>query len=675
MKEKTALESHLDIISKIIRKRNTEASGVIALNDSHAIANRIKRLKSLYFSMLDTNMYKTPSKVIKAGEIICKGYNIEKLVMESLEGCYVPMNLYVPTCNLYKSNGWMTVKKPAILVNIGHYIEGKALPGNQIMCANLALSGFLVLTFDPICQGERDLFPERTNEHRKKDMWVVEQHMKIGNQCYLLGDNSVNYFINDAIKAVDYLTSRNDVDPNRIGVTGQSGGGTLSYLLASADDRIKAVAPVHCLSTMDRICANSIGDSEQSIIDMLYNGFDTADFLWLIAPKPLFIIAGTKDFFSIDGVREIYQELKKVYRILGHEKNVEKCEIDVGHVISKDVRESIYRFFNGIFMNKTKLCGEAFTLSGEDMLQKSTPVKTLCNGENTANCIEAIVSVFPPEHLNCGINELKTRTPLDYNLAKLNSLKALRQIGNDSIKEISESIKKMLEPYRTEYDLIKDTTCSKSNLRTLGFRDIDSLGFEIEMYISERGQNTIVYIDLEEQVKLLDSGKNTISKNDIITTPMDNEKSVPEKAQNNLAVIRPFGSRRNSYKNGAGYDDETRLAYQGIVSGKIIFGIRLKEILFALDYISQKIQKGTDSKLEIHGRGQGALLGVFAAMLNDNVTKIYCEDLIKSFSILFGKKDYLLNETDIIPGILKKFDIGNLVSCLGKRIDVINYIQ
>ena len=66
------------------------------------------------------------------------------------------------------------------------------------------------------------MFRERTNEHRKKDMWVVEQHMKIGNQCYLLGDNSVNYFINDAIKAVDYLTSRNDVDPNRIGVTGQS---------------------------------------------------------------------------------------------------------------------------------------------------------------------------------------------------------------------------------------------------------------------------------------------------------------------------------------------------------------------------------------------------------------------------------------------------------------------
>ncbi|MDD2502646.1 MAG: dienelactone hydrolase family protein [Clostridia bacterium] len=675
MKVNAALESHLNIISKIIRKRNAEVFEVLALNDSHAITNRIKRLKNLYFSMLDTDMYKIPSKVIKVGEIICKGYNIEKLVMESLEGYFVPMNLYVPTCNLYMRSGCKPVKKPAILVNIGHYIEGKALPENQIMCANLALLGFMVLTLDPICQGERDMFPERTQEHRKKDMWVVEQHMKVGNQCYLLGDNSVNYFINDAIKAVDYLTSRSDVDTNRIGVTGQSGGGTLSYLLASADDRIKAVAPVHCLSTMDRICANSIGDSEQSMIDMLYNGFDTADFLWLVAPKPLFIIAGKRDFFSIDGVQEIYQELKKVYGILGHYKNVEKCEIDVGHVISQEVRESIYRFFSEIFMGKTQLCGEAFTLSEEDMLQKSMHLKTLCNRENTVNYIEAIVPVFPPEHLNCGINELKSKTPLDYNLAKLIRLKALQQIGNKSIKEIRETIKKKLETYRSEYELIKDTTCSKNNLRKLGFRDLDSLSFEIEMDILAGRQNTIVYIDLEDQIKLLDIDKNTISKSDIKTTYRDNEKYVKGEERSNRIVIRPFGSRRNSCKCGTEYDDETRLAYQGIVSGKIIFGIRLKEILFALDYIKYKMQIDTDSKLEIHGRGQGALLGVFTGMINDNVSKIYCEDLIKSFSILFGKNDYSLNETDIIPGILKEFDIDTLMSCLGDRIDVINYIQ
>jgi len=640
----TALICHLNIISKIIRKRNSEVSGVLAVNDSYAIENRIMRLKNLYFSMLDKDMYKTPSRVIKAGEITCKGYSIEKLIMESLEGYYVPMNLYVPGSNLYKNTGVVPEKKPAILVNIGHYIEGKALEENQIMCANLALSGFLALTFDPVCQGERDMFPERTYEHSKKDMWIVEQHMMVGNQSYLLGENSVNYFINDAIKAVDYLTSRNDVDTDRIGVTGQSGGGTLSYLLASADDRIKAVAPVHCLSTMDRICANGIGDSEQSMIDMLYNGFDTADFLWLIAPRPLFIVAGIRDYFSIDGVHEIYQELKKVYSILGHERNIEKCEIDVGHVISKEVRESVYRFFNEVFMGKAQ--------PGE----------------------EALVPVLSPEQLSCGVNVMKSRTPLDYNLIKLNRLKALQETKNDSIKEVRESVKKIFENYITEYELINDIV-DKDNMRKMVFRDSDSLSFEVETDISADRQNTLVYIDLENQIELSDKDKNTILKDGVKTAYFGNEESESGKAQNNIAVIRPFGCRSNSYKIGTGYDDETRLAYQGIVSGKNIFGIRLKEILFALDYISQKMLKDADIKLEIHGRRQGALLGVFAGVINDNIPKIYCEDLIKSFSIIFGKNDYSMNETDIIPGILKEFDIDTLVSCLGERIDVISHTQ
>ncbi|MEN6315013.1 MAG: acetylxylan esterase [Clostridiaceae bacterium] len=657
-----ALESHLNIISNLVGRRNAEASDVLSLNDLHAVESRVKGLKTRYFSMLDTDMLKLSPKVVKTGEIGCRGYNIEKLVMESLDGYFVPMNLYAPRGGSYARGvpGGGGAKRPAILVNMGHYIEGKALPENQMMCANLALLGFMALTFDPICQGERDMFPERTHEHGKKDMWVVEQHMKVGNQCYLLGDNSISYFINDAVKAVDYLVSRQDVDADRIGVTGQSGGGTMSYLLAALDGRIKAAAPIHCLSTMDRICENSIGDSEQSMIDMLYDGFDTADFLWMIAPRPLFISAGTRDFFSIEGVREIYKELKRVYKLLGHEENIELCEIDTGHVISREVRESVYGFFNTVFPREPYYGGGS-EIQGRE---QSTPV-------------------FLPEQLACGVKELKGRTPLDCNLVRLDNITTLRRERNMSPENIIDVMKKLFR--------LKDSGCEQmehfcrdcsvnsgngeNGCRRYVFRDRDGLSFEVETDIKADRPDTIVYIDLEDRIKLPPADGGNFLKETADAFCMDTGEAIPVGTKSNRAVIRPFGSRKDSYKSDAAYDDETRLAYQGIVSGKSIFGIRLAQILYALDFINQNVQKGAYGKLQIRGRRQGALLGAFACIMRHSVSKVFCEELIYSFSMLFGKADYLLNETDIIPGILKEFDIDILVNSLGERIDVISYVD
>ncbi|HHW47298.1 MAG TPA: hypothetical protein GXX14_01610 [Clostridiaceae bacterium] len=612
--ENNSLKAYFRIIKGLAEKRKKEALSILDSNDESLVKQRIQKLKTKYLSMLDTTLFELPSKVVKVGEIKCGGYRIEKLVMESLKNYYVPINLYIP-------DGCSVDKKPAILVNMGHYIEGKSLPENQIMCANLALQGFIVLTFDAVCQGERDMFPERIDKHSKRDMWVVEQHMRFGNQCYLMGYNSINYFLNDAKKAVDYLVSRQDVDTGKIGVTGQSGGGTVSYLLAAYDDRIKAVAPIQCISTMERICKGDIGDSEQSMINMLYERFDIADFLWMIPPRPLFISAGIKDFFSIEGVREVCHELKKVYKLLGIEENMELCEIDVEHIISKEVRNSIYLFFNRLFIG-------------------------------TGNIEEKDITIFSHEQLSCGIANLNGMTPLDCNKRMLERLILERPKENNTTEGVEKALRQLIPLNEAVFETVSDSPDKgHDGYRYLIFKDEYDLCFQVIMNAKDKDADTVIYIDMEDSIDIKDKASG---------------------CQSNTVVIKPFGSSNDSYKLSTEYDDETRLAYQGIVSGRNIFGIRLGQVVYALDFLSRE---GISGNIEIHGIRQGALLGLFACLLRKNVMKAHCEELISSFSSLFNNKNYLLNETDIVPGILKQFDIDMIIKMLGDRVNIISYVD
>jgi Acetyl esterase (deacetylase) len=610
MQKDISVKQYLKKITCMITARNKEVTGILNSNCEFAVKSRISELKNKYRSMLDTDLFKIRADVRRVGEVDTGGYKIEKLIMESLEGYFVPMNLYI-------SNTSACEKKPAILVNIGHYLEGKALPEVQLMCANLALQGFIALTFDPVCQGERDLFPDYPDNRWKKDLWVVEQHMSIGNQCYLFGYNSINYFLNDAVKAIDYLCSRNDVDTNRIGVTGQSGGGTLSYLLAAFDDRIKAVAPIHCISTIDRICMNGIGDSEQSMINMVSQGFDIADFLWLIAPRPIFISAGIKDFFSIDGVRGVYNELKKLYSILEYDHNIELCEINTGHVLSREVRKSVYYFFQRVFsMNM--------------------------------GYYEKNVTILSHAQLSCGYISLNSRTPIDYNKLMYDCIKRQAEAVQKkwSQAEIKSELLHLLNLNRLTYRIIREKLGShdgKDFWRIL-FSSDEGICFETDIRLEEKQKDSLIFIDIDESLSIYD---------------------IPEYETVNVFIIRPFGSSTDICKNKIEYDNETKLAYQSFVSGESILGLRVSQIFSLFDFIENQ---GFIGNKVIEGKRQGALLALFTGILDNKVSKVICRELIDSFGSFFGCKNYMINETDIIPGLLKIVDINQLVDMMGKNI-------
>jgi dienelactone hydrolase len=270
------------------------------------------------------------------GVVKKEGYKIEKIIYESMPLFYVTGCLYIPD-----GKG----KRPAILFTSGHSQESFRAKDYQIMILNFVKKGFIVFAIDPLSQGERvQLYDAQKNASAIGP--TTREHGYLGNQCIISGVSLAKYFIWDGIRAIDYLLTRNEVDPARLGVTGQSGGGTQSAYIFACDDRIKAGAPVNYITGFRRLL-ESIGpqDAEQNFYHVLSNGITHADLLELRAPNPALIIAGTRDFFSIQGARESYAEVKIAHRAFGTEDNIGLIEDDFGHGYTKKDREGICAFF------------------------------------------------------------------------------------------------------------------------------------------------------------------------------------------------------------------------------------------------------------------------------------------------------------------------------------------
>lgn len=123
----------------------------------------------------------------------------------------------------------------------------------------------------------------------------------------------------DGIRAVDYLMTRKEVDPKRIGITGRSGGGTQSSYIAAFDERINASAPENYITNFKRLMlTHGPQDAEQNFYHAIAEGLDHPDLMIVRAPKPNLLISTTRDMFNIEGVRETSQQVQKFMMLMGY---------------------------------------------------------------------------------------------------------------------------------------------------------------------------------------------------------------------------------------------------------------------------------------------------------------------------------------------------------------------
>lgn len=268
------------------------------------------------------------------GKIQMDGFSIEKLIFESLPGVYVTALVYSPDDH--------STKHPAVLVPAGHATNGKI--HYQVLSQRLASRGYVVIAWDPIGQGERSQFWDAKAGKSRYNL-VCAEHAVMGNLAYLAGANLARWEIWDGMRAVDYLLTRPDVDPDRISITGTSGGGTQTTLIAALDPRIKVVVPSCYITSMPMRMANRIffdpdSDPEQDLSGTLARNVGYTGLLLLMYPRPVMIASAVLDFFPIEGARKSFRETQRVYERLNHADRIAMAEGYHGHQYSDENQEA-----------------------------------------------------------------------------------------------------------------------------------------------------------------------------------------------------------------------------------------------------------------------------------------------------------------------------------------------
>jgi dienelactone hydrolase len=270
------------------------------------------------------------------GTVRKNGYRIENVVYEGLPGEWIPANLYLPD----PLNG----RAPGILFYNGHwYPDSKARPDAQAFCINMAKFGFVVLNFETYGQGERGL---SSRDHRRAEGLPA-------------GIAQQGYAVYDTQTGLRYLLSRPEVDAQRIGMTGASGGGFDTWMNVALDDRIKVAVPVVGTCDLGEQSAARLGidwdpKDQCHYVPGLYRYANNHELLAMAAPKPILIVSATADkSFPVNGVRDVVEYGRRLYasyRLADHFAYSEDSVEAHGYQIRK--REAAYGWFLRWLMNK-----------------------------------------------------------------------------------------------------------------------------------------------------------------------------------------------------------------------------------------------------------------------------------------------------------------------------------
>jgi hypothetical protein len=272
------------------------------------------------------------------GTVEYDGFRVEKIIFESRPRAFITANLYIPDN--------ITTPRGAILFVCGHVMEAKLDPMYQNVCMYLVNSGLVVMIQDPVGQGERLSYYEKSIKNVTV-RWGTAEHEYSGCQSLLLGDAIARYFIHDAMRGIDYLCTRPEVDKTRIGITGNSGGGVQTSLMMICDPRIYAAAPATFV--MNRKTYMYMGedqDAEQIWPGFTALGYDHEDILLSMAPRPARVLAVQWDFFPIEGTRQSVSRCKRFWDMYGKGDCFDMIEDASTHNYTDVLAKAVAEFFS-----------------------------------------------------------------------------------------------------------------------------------------------------------------------------------------------------------------------------------------------------------------------------------------------------------------------------------------
>ena len=314
-----------------------------ALKTPEGLAGYREQCRKKYVSLLGDMPAKTPLNAQVTGRIDRVDYAIEKVIYESRPGHHVTSNLYLPA-----GKGPF----PAVLIFCGHEMTSKATVSYQETAILFASNGFAALVVDPVSQGERVQFTDSAGKRILRGS--TTEHTLLNAGASLTGTSVVAWELFDNVRSLDYLTSRPEVDPDRIGCLGNSGGGAQTTWFIGYDERVKVAAPCSFVTSREREYElNGTGDGCQQLPYEGREQLEIADYLMIFAPKPLLILAGRYDFVDYRGTMDAFNELSDAYRVLGAPDKIRLFTYEDGHGISWPKQEAAVKWFRKWLCNDT----------------------------------------------------------------------------------------------------------------------------------------------------------------------------------------------------------------------------------------------------------------------------------------------------------------------------------
>jgi hypothetical protein len=269
---------------------------------------------------------RTPLSAMVFDRIDRGDYTIEKVLIETIPGYYLGGNLYRP--------GHRTGRFPAVLSPHGHWnrgrIENQKNYSVPALGVNLARQGYVVFAYDMAGYNDTKQTPHNFGGWREQ----------------LYGFTPMGLQLWNSIRAVDFVQSLPDVDPDRIGATGASGGGTQTFLLAAVDVRIRVAAPVNMIS--------SIMQGGDPCEDAPTLRFDTSnpELAAVVAPRPMLIVSASGDWTRHTPERE-YPAIQGIYKLFEKPELVQNAHFQAPHNYNRASREAVYQFF-ARYLSKNK---------------------------------------------------------------------------------------------------------------------------------------------------------------------------------------------------------------------------------------------------------------------------------------------------------------------------------
>ncbi len=586
---------------------------------------------------------RTPLNPRVTGTIQRDSYRIENVIFDSRPGFPVTANLYIP-------NGQNT-PLPAVVGTCGHSTNGKAAEAYQSFAQGLARQGYVCLIYDPIGQGERLQY---VKDDLSPSMGVgVGEHLHAGNQQFLVGEFFGMWRAWDGIRALDYLLTRPEVDPQRIGVTGNSGGGTMTTWLCGVEQRWAMGAPSCFVTTFRRNMENELPqDTEQCPPRALALDLDHADFLAAMAPKPIIILAKERDYFDVRGSEETYQRLRQLYRLLDAEDNVALFYGPTGHGYSQENREAMYSWFHratGTVAADTERTFDGVLQATADVTFAAEPAITLEQDE-TLRCTKR----------GQVAEAASTRSVFDFTRDKSKQLASARKSLRGAALQ------------RAVADVLKLPTGRQAAPDYRNWRYLSSRGYPSKYAMSytvetEPGIQAIVYRLTDERwhsrpprvgkrailyVSHL-SSDNELRDEPLIRDAMQAEPQSPLFACDVRGIGESLPDTCNPGSFHSAYGNDYFYAIHSLMLDRPYLGQKTFDVLRVLDWL--KSVGHTD--IHLIGRGWGALSATFAAVMSDQVKQVTLKNALTSYAEIAESEHYDWPLSTLLPNVLARFDL------------------